>query len=70
MRILKSTKVLECTCAGCKSVLEVEPQDVQTSEVAHPFGAWFICPVCGKRNSLDGKIPKDWYATVYKDEQI
>lgn len=60
---------MECTCEKCGSILEVEPTDVSTSEVAHPHGAWFTCPVCGWGNSLDGKIPKSWVPIVYKNEQ-
>jgi NAD-dependent dihydropyrimidine dehydrogenase PreA subunit len=70
MRVIKSSKTMECTCVGCQSILEVKPQDVMYSEIGHPYGVWFICLVCGKMNSLDGKLPQSWVAIVYKDEPI
>lgn len=68
MRIIKSSKTIECTCIQCGSILEVEPQDIKTSDVGHPYGAWFTCPICGKNNSMDSKIPKTWVHIVYKNE--
>jgi len=68
MNIIKSTDVIKCTCTRCSSELEVGPQDIKTSDVGHPMGAWYICPVCGAINSMDGKIPKRWAPIVYKDE--
>jgi hypothetical protein len=70
MNIIKSTNLIQCTCIGCYSVLEVGPEDIKVSEVGHPYGEWFVCPVCGKLNPMDGKIPKKWIPIVYKDEPV
>lgn len=67
MRVIKSSKTMECTCVSCKSILEIEPQDVRYSDVGHPAGEWFVCLVCGKINSLDGKLPKDWISIIYRE---
>lgn len=68
MRVIKSSKTAEFTCVNCGSVLEVAPEDIQTSDVGHPYGAWFICLVCGKRNCMDGKIPQTWNSIVFREE--
>lgn len=70
MNIKKSGILKELTCLQCNSVLEVGPEDIETSDIGHPHGAWFVCPVCGKHNSMDGKIPRDWNHIVYKDEPV
>lgn len=70
MNIIKSTAVQLHNCNQCSSVLEVGPEDIKTSELGHPFCAWFVCPVCGKINNMDGKIPNSWISMVYKDEPI
>lgn len=70
MNIIRSGKLKRYTCTHCSSELEVAAEDIKTCEIGHPFGAWFVCPVCGQSNPMDGKIPKEWAHIVYKDEPI
>ena len=70
MRIIKSSKVKQFTCIKCGSILEVKPTDIDYSDVGHPSGEWFVCPVCGKMNPVSGKLPEDWIPIIYKDEPI
>ena len=70
MNIIKSSVQQQCTCDACGSVLSVGPEDIKTSEMGHPYGAWYVCPICGRKNSMDGKLPRGWSRIVYKDEFI
>lgn len=64
MKIIKNnwTVPLETSCAECKSVISIEPDDVRRSEDNDFLGytrirRYVICPVC--KATLDFKFPSD-----------
>jgi hypothetical protein len=70
MRILENNDTIKVICPGCKSVLAVEVQDVQATDISHgrEQPQWVNCPQCSRDVGIPlAAIPMHWRAVVFAD---
>ena len=73
MRVIRNNDTIKLICSGCKSVLAVECQDVETSDIGHGHAHefWVRCAVCGKENGLTrDDLPNWWLGAIFSNNDI